>query len=457
VVAAVAVGVFAGGGFSPESRGAFAAFAGLAALLAVSLDADRAVAAMQRLPVLALVGLAALTALSSIWTLGEPVRAIRWAMVIAGYAAVAVATATLPPKLSARLATVVALIAAGAACIGLWGIATRQSPAALHLSGEWEAAGPFQYPPALAWLQIAAVPVLLTAGGSRSWRTATAGSLGLALATMTIALAASRVADALALGLIALAVANPTATVRSERLSVLGLIGTSCAIPIAALTLTDLGNPDSPVSGDTGRALVLAGIMCVSVGSWASLRTKLGGRSLAPRPVRRHGLVVVGVTMAITCAMALAITAERSGPGVEPTADWSHGRVEQWDAALDTFAEHPLLGVGGEAYFRGSRANQGPDPTLYAHNLPLEASAELGVLGGALVLALFASIVALVMRLRARAWPMGAAAVLFLGVNLADWSWHLAGAGAIWALSVGILLGSSHESDEAVPSPSASV
>ena len=81
----------------------------------------------------------------------------------------------------------------------------------------------------------------------------------------------------------------------------------------------------------------------------------------------------------------------------------------------------------------------------YAHDLPLEAWVELGVLGVALVLALYAR-----RHDRApRCAPTARAAVLlgpatlaFLAANVLDWPWHLAGCGVLWAIAAGGLLGS---------------
>jgi O-antigen ligase len=75
--------------------------------------------------------------------------------------------------------------------------------------------------------------------------------------------------------------------------------------------------------------------------------------------------------------------------------------------------------------------------------LPLEVTAELGIIGAILVIALYGAVFRLTWRLRRDplAWLAGPAAVLFLIVNLVDWPWHLAGAGAVWAVAVGVLLG----------------
>ena len=59
----------------------------------------------------------------------------------------------------------------------------------------------------------------------------------------------------------------------------------------------------------------------------------------------------------------------------------SNGRTALWHLAWRTFADHPLFGVGTGGY-------HGVDPNnLYPHNLILETLAELGLIGGILVVA----------------------------------------------------------------------
>ena len=101
--------------------------------------------------------------------------------------------------------------------------------------------------------------------------------------------------------------------------------------------------------------------------------------------------------------------------------------------------DHPLTGAGADAYAVASVGHQPQPAGLYAHDLPLETWAELGPLGLALVCGLYVSVGALCWRIRRRpgAWLVVPGALAFLIANLVDWPWHLAGAGAVWALCVG--------------------
>ena len=102
-----------------------------------------------------------------------------------------------------------------------------------------------------------------------------------------------------------------------------------------------------------------------------------------------------------------------------------------------------MAGAGAEAFLAASVEHQGRSPTRYAHNLPLELAVELGLVGLLRCLALYATATAALWRARLSpaAWLLGPAVIAFLLTNLIDWPWHLAGAGAIWAASLGGVIG----------------
>jgi O-antigen ligase len=87
-----------------------------------------------------------------------------------------------------------------------------------------------------------------------------------------------------------------------------------------------------------------------------------------------------------------------SGSGGSPSrGGLAHGRTQEWKAAVQTWLDRPLAGAGSGAYYQASLVHQGSSPSLYAHDLPLEIAAELGVGGLLLGVALYAS--------SAAAWP----------------------------------------------------
>ncbi|MEA2479332.1 MAG: hypothetical protein QOJ07_1254, partial [Thermoleophilaceae bacterium] len=101
--------------------------------------------------------------------------------------------------------------------------------------------------------------------------------------------------------------------------------------------------------------------------------------------------------------------------------------------------DRPLAGTGADAFLAGSARHQNGATVLFAHDLPLELAAELGIAGLVLCAALYAAACRSLWRARraVAGWLLGPAAAAFLVSSLVDWPWHLAGAGAVWALAIG--------------------
>ena len=152
------------------------------------------------------------------------------------------------------------------------------------------------------------------------------------------------------------------------------------------------------------------------------------------------GRWVAVVACAALAATALSVVADR-GSGCQ--GDASHGRVGIWRAAVATARERPLQGFGSGTFLQASRRHQleqRPRPTRFAHNLALEEWVELGVLGLALVIALYIAIGATLVqavRLHPQAYLLVPYAAAFPLANLLDWPWHLLGAGVLWGVVIG--------------------
>ena len=188
----------------------------------------------------------------------------------------------------------------------------------------------------------------------------------------------------------------------------------------------------------SGRLLKLAGISGIALSAAVLLLadSRIGlalgigiAGFVALRPSPR--VAVAGI------AAALVIGSVAFGSG----GSFLHGREDTWRAAIETFADEPVHGVGADAFLAGSARHQEGAAILFAHDLPLEFAAELGILGLLLALALYGATARLAWRGR-REWLFMPAAVAFPLANLLDWPWHLAGAGAVWALAAGALSGS---------------
>jgi O-Antigen ligase len=124
-------------------------------------------------------------------------------------------------------------------------------------------------------------------------------------------------------------------------------------------------------------------------------------------------------------------------------------RDEFWGVAVDAFGEKPVLGDGAGTYqFAWDELRSVPIPVSEAHSLYLEAFAELGFLGGLVVLALVGSL----LWIGFAAWRAASgaqrelyavlfAALLAFAVGAAiDWFWETALLGGIFFLAAGVLV-----------------
>jgi O-antigen ligase len=191
---------------------------------------------------LILIALALLGALSALWTLGPEERALRWAGVTLGYAAVfgAAAVAARTPRGALALAAGVGAIAAVSAGLALGAAALHEEPYALRIGGDWRPAGPLEYPPALALLVVCALPVFVQAVRARSRPLRLAGIGALGLSATVLVLAQSRIGLALALLIATLVV------YRVSRRPALAAVGIAVAIAAGSLAF---GPGDGPPSG----------------------------------------------------------------------------------------------------------------------------------------------------------------------------------------------------------------
>lgn len=164
------------------------------------------------------------------------------------------------------------------------------------------------------------------------------------------------------------------------------------------------------------------------------------------------GLAVIGIAAAV--AVAGRAWSQFTSSDVEfPARPESHftqlsgaGRNEFWRVALDAFSEKPLLGHGAGTYvFSWDQLRHVSMPVHDAHSLYLEAFAELGVVGGLLVLALVGTL----LWTGFAAWRDAGgprrelhavlfAAMLAFAVGAAiDWLWEIAALGAVFFLAAG--------------------
>ncbi|MDX6583198.1 MAG: hypothetical protein QOI10_2382 [Solirubrobacterales bacterium] len=442
-VLAAAVAVLARGGFPDAARALFALLAGSALLAAALSDRDAALRAARSPVVLALAGVAVIATASAAWTIGEPADAVRYGLVVAGYAALVVSAVVIARERRGRVAiyVTIAALAAVSGVVGLVGAGAQEFSFGQKVGGSWEAGGTFEYGPANALIQVAALPILLTAMCGRRRNLAIAAAAAAAVAGSVIGLSDSLYGQLGAVAVLALAFAFPTATTRGSR-SMAGAAGLLIvAAAVAAHLVAGRYAPPCDYGGDGARLGALAAILIAVPAIWALTRQSLTADRGALFPP-----ICALVVAAAVAAAGVAVDPEGSctapTEGIEPYAGLLHGRIALWEAAYDAALDRPVLGSGADTYGLASGPYQEGKHVLYAHDLPLELWTELGIAGALAAIALYVAVGKALARARRSPalWLAGPAVAGFMLANLVDFPWHLAGAGAVWALALGPVL-----------------
>jgi len=276
-------------------------------------------------------------------------------------------------------------------------------------------------------------------------------------------------------GLLALLVAaGLTVALSRDRIWLLGMlaIGALGALPAviavqARQALTDnIALQQTVDQGAEVLPILLAG-MALSALLFAALRWeerregRLSGRAveLSRNPKALRGVGIVLAVLAIGAAIAVGGRAwdEFTSPDVQApgtataqiTDFSSAGRSDFWEVAIESFGEKPVLGSGSGTYeFAWERLRSLELPLHNAHSLYLEAFAELGLLGGLLVLALVLTL----LWTGLAAWRAASgrrkdlyavllAAMTAFAVGAAfDWFWEIAALGSVFFLAAGALV-----------------
>jgi len=250
-------------------------------------------------------------------------------------------------------------------------------------------------------------------------------------------------------------------------------IGALATIP-AVLAVQARGslasNAPSQLTVDQGTVVFfyLLAATVLTLGLFALLRRlerrndQVTGRALAlsrnPAVLRwvAVALAVVGIGGAV--AVAGRAWDQFSSPDVQrfPSDPSDHfeslsggGRDEFFRVALDAFEGDPLGGQGAGAYrFAWTEQREIPVQVLDAHSLYLEAFAELGLVGGLIVLALIGTLLwtgfaawraASGARKELNAVLLAACLAFAVGASF-DWFWEIAAVGAIFFAAAGALV-----------------
>jgi hypothetical protein len=225
---------------------------------------------------------------------------------------------------------------------------------------------------------------------------------------------------------------------------------------------------DSHIAGQGLKVLavlavgsLLAAALFAGLGRLERRQNRFTDRALAAsrNPRLLKGIALVAAVLAIVAALAVGGRAwdRFSSPDLQaPGSSAGHitqlsgsGRDEFWRVAVDAFDEKPLVGHGAGTFrFSWYQLRHNSAPNTDAHSLYLQAFAELGLVGGLLVLALVGTL----LWTGVAAWrdARGARRDLYaalLGACLAfaicsaiDWFWQIAAMGAIFFLAGGVLV-----------------
>ncbi len=289
-------------------------------------------------------------------------------------------------------------------------------------------------------------------------------------------------------GLLTLAIAVVcTLALSRDRLWLFGTlaIGAVGALPAvlavqARRSLADnITNQAAVDQGLTVLLILLAGI-AAALALFAALRWterregRLTGRALelSRNTTMLRGLAAVAAVIAIGVAIAIGGRAwdQFSSADVQfPNQPEQHfsqlsgaGRHDFYRVAIDTYGEKPLLGSGAGTYQFAWDENRSIDqPVHNAHSLYLESFAELGTVGGLLVLALVGVLLwtglgawrAAPHPQRERYAALFAATLAFAVSAGLDWFWELPGLGAVFFLASGVLVAARCSQLAAAPDP----
>lgn len=249
-------------------------------------------------------------------------------------------------------------------------------------------------------------------------------------------------------------------------IGVLGALPAILAVQDRRGIADNLPLPETPDQGFAVLLFLFAGV-ALTLALYAGLRRLerqdggLTGRALelSRNPVVLRRLALVAALLAIGAAVIVGgrawnqFTASDIQLANQPENRFSSlssaNRDEFWRVAIESFETSPLLGEGSGTYqLSWDKLREIPLPVRDAHSLYLEAFAELGLVGGLLVLGLVGAL----LWTGFAAWRAAAgaqrelcaallAAVAAFAVGAAiDWFWEIAALSAVFFLAGGTLV-----------------
>jgi O-antigen ligase len=249
-----------------------------------------------------------------------------------------------------------------------------------------------------------------------------------------------------------------------------GAIGALPAILAVQARDAVANNAAGQTTVDQGAEVLLflvAGTLLAAALFWGLRRLEHRGDTVTGRAVAlsRNPTLLRGVALAIGVIATIAVIAvggrawdqfsspDQQFPTASPAEHFGQlsgaNRHEFYRVALDAFEEEPLIGHGAGTYqFSWNQLRDITLPVHHAHSLYLQAFAELGLVGGLIVLGM----VGVLLWAGLAAWRAASGArrelyaalfavTLTFAVGAAiDWFWEIAAVGVIFFLAAGVLV-----------------
>ncbi len=465
----IALAFFAGG-FGDRARLAALGLAGLVLAVTALAGPPRDLVPAGLAPRLALgglLGLAGWVALSRSWSplvdvAGDDTE--RVALYAITFAVGLIAWRT---RAAARM--VEPVLAAGIAIVTTYGLSGRLLPGLIPQSASRSAGGRFEQPltywNASGLYAVLGLVLCVRILGDRArpaWMRCLAAAATVPLGT-GVYLSFSRGAlAALVGGLIVLLVLAPTWTqLRGAAIALetaaLGLVG-----PVLSPAVRTLAGSDATRQREgllVLAAMAAAAAVGVGLTRWA-LRDEHADRLRTGR-LGLPGWAGTAAAVLVVAIVALPPLIARDDGG-QGTADPAFGatssrlvsagshRYDYWRVALDTFAEHPIVGIGSGGYgVAWLEARPQPERIRDAHSLPVETLAELGLIGFLLLLTVAGGIALGARRVQAvdpalAAGPIAALVAFSLHTSI-DWDWELPAVALVAVVLAGMLVARADE------------
>lgn len=333
------------------------------------------------------------------------------------------------------------VLAAGTVIVIGYGLSGRLLPGLIHLSRSVSAEGRLEQPLTYwnAMGEVAALGLVLCVRMAGARTRPMVLRIGAAAATvplgMGLYLSFSRGAlFAAVAGLIALIVlAGTRAQLRAMIVCVaaaaLGAIASSPFHSVATLA-GDLSTRER--QGAIALALLVALTAAAALVQWLAIRGEREGTVTLPHNAGwiGLGLICAGLALAIVVGAKESSATPTLRPGAARYTSFQSSRYAYWKIALRAFGDQPLRGVGAggwAVYWLRDRPIN--DFAQDAHSLELQTLAELGLIGGLMLLAFFGG-VALSARDAHRSAPALAAGpiagvVVYVAHSPLDWDWQM--------------------------------